>query len=279
MTYLSHWNLKRSPFSQLGNKRGAFTGGTVEEALARCEFLANQRNQLGMIIGPSGVGKTTVLEHFATKRNANSPKELIVRVDLRSVTELSIATRLASALGLDAHSNEESCWNSVQDYLFSRSAIGHRTVLMLDNLLELNDQLTPALSKLWSSQSLWSTLLSVDDEAMVSLPRWLLDQCDLKIELPPWDLGQTADYFEFALAQAGCTDALFNAQAITRIQELSEGIPRRINQIAGLALVAGAVRRSDCIGADLVDQVCEEFIVSVGTKFSSFWSEPQLNAG
>jgi hypothetical protein len=122
-------------------------------------------------------------------------------------------------------------------------------------------------------------VISVDDEAIVNLPRWLLEQCDLKIELPPWDLGQTADYFEFAIGREGGREDLFDAQSITRIQELSDGIPRRIVQIAGLALVAGAVRKCQRITADLVEQVCEEFTVSVGPKFPTFWSEAQLNAG
>ena len=279
MSYLSHWKLNRSPFSLSGNQRGVFTGGTIEEAIARLDFLADQHKKLGIILGPSGSGKSTLLNYFSAKRNAQVPREQVVLVDMSCVNEEIIAARMASALGITHRGNSNSCWSEVQDYLFSRSSIGHQTILLLDNFVEIQDQFAGALSKLWCSKSHWSTVVSVDDEAIVNLPRWLIEQCDLKIELPPWDLGQTADYFEFAISREGGREDLFDAQSITRIQELSDGIPRRIVQIAGLALVAGAVRKCQRIHADLVEQVCEEFTVSVGAKFPTFWSEPQLNAG
>lgn len=279
MSYLSHWKLNRSPFSLSGSQRGVFTGGTIEEALARLDFLADQHKKLGIILGPSGVGKSTLLNYFSAKRNSQVPREQLVLVDMSCINEEIIASRVAAALGITCQGNSNSCWSEVQDFLFSRSSIGHRTILLLDNFVELQDQFASALSKLWCSKAHWSTVISVDDEAIVNLPRWLIDQCDLKIELPAWDLGQTADYFDFALRREGGREDLFDAQSITRIQELSDGIPRRIVQLAGLALVAGAVRKCPRIKADLVEQVCEEFTVSVGPKFPTFWSEPQLNAG
>ena len=279
MSYLSHWKLNRSPFVLSGVQRGVFAGGTIEEAMARLEFLADQRKKLGVILGPSGVGKSTLLEYFSARRNAHVPREQVVLVDMSCANEENIAFRVSAALGLTYQGNSNTCWTEVQDYLFSRTSIGHRTILLLDNFVELQDQVVSAVSRLWCSKAHWSTVISVDDEAIVNLPRWLLEQCDLKIELPPWDLGQTADYFEFAILREGGREDLFDAQSITRIQELSDGIPRRIVQIAGLALVAGAVRKCQRITADLVEQVCEEFTVSVGPKFPTFWSEAQLNAG
>ena len=155
----------------------------------------------------------------------------------------------------------------------------HRTVLLLDNVHDVNDDVYQAISQLWSSQNRWSMLLSVDDESIVNLPRWIIDQCELKIDLPSWDLGQTADYFDFAQNQAEGNGDIFNAQAITRIQELSDGIPRKIVQIAELALVAGAVRKSERVTSELVDQVCEEFTVSIGGKFPIILEDQRLNAG
>ena len=84
MSYLKHWKLDRSPFSIAGNRRAVFTGGTVEEALARSEFLIDQGKRLGLVIGPSGVGKTTLLEQLILIRNAQKPREHVVRVDLRA---------------------------------------------------------------------------------------------------------------------------------------------------------------------------------------------------
>ena len=285
MSYLRHWKLLRSPFSISGNGRGMFTGGTIEEAIARCEFLIGQNKQLGLILGPSGVGKTVFVEHFCRSRNPQNPREGLYRVDLRCADAASIPSRILSGLGLDEDAQDSRLhgshigWSRIHDHLFARSAIGHRTVLLLDNVYDVAEEVFQAISQLWSSRTHWSMLLTVDDEAIVDLPRWILDQCELKIDLPRWDLGQSAEYFDFAISQAGSREDIFDGQAITRIQELSDGIPRKITQIAELALVAGAVRKSPRVSADLVDQVCDEFTVSIGGKFPAIWADQTLNAG
>lgn len=280
MSYLRHWKLNRSPFTLTGHLGRIFTGGTVEEALARAEFLIDQRKQFGLIIGPSGVGKSVLMDHLSKSRTAKNPRERIVRLDLGFADTASFPIRLANALGLTGEIGaRQDSWDAIQDYLFSAAALGHHMVLLVDDAAESSDEVLHILFKMWGEFAKASTLMSVDDESMVNLPRWILDQCELKIELTRWDLGQTADYFEFALAKAGGRDDLFDGQSITRIQELSDGIPRKINQIADLTLVAGAVRKADRVTAELVDQVCDEFTVSVGQKFPLFWEEQQLNAG
>jgi general secretion pathway protein A len=281
MSHLRHWKLARSPFAVSPTGRNVFTGGSIEEALARCDFLVAQEKRLGLVIGPSGVGKTTFLKHFGRTRANENPRERMALVDLRSAHSEIVPARILQSLAPHESipTNVQDCWSKIQDCLFSESAIGHRTVILLDNVHDVGEDIYQAVSQLWCLDMQWSMLLAVDDETIVNLPRWILDQCELKIDLPCWDLAQTADYFDFALSRAGLDDPIFNGQAITRIQELSEGIPRKIAQIAELALVAGAVRRSEKVTSELIDQVCDEFIVAVGPKFSALWEEQRLNAG
>ena len=282
MTYLRHWRLSRSPFAVGANSRGMFIGGTIEEAIARGEFLVEQGKRLGLVIGPTGVGKTTFLKYFCRKRNSRVPRENLAIVDLRCADRGLLSDRILDVFPQCPFMNQlssQDCWTRINDHLFAETAIGHRTVLLLDNVHDVHDDVYHAISQLWSSQNRWSMLLSVDDEAIVNLPRWIIDQCELKIDLPSWDLLQTADYFDFAQNQAGGNGDIFNAQAITRIQELSDGIPRKIVQIAELALVAGAVRKSERVTSELVDQVCDEFTVSIGGKFPIILEDQRLNAG
>ncbi len=281
MSYLQHWKLSRSPFSLGPNGRGVFTGGTIEEAFARSDFLVSQEKRLGLVIGPSGVGKSTFLNHFRKVRNSKNPREKLALIDLRCADGDTVPIRILNGFSLesDAQASAQHCWLRINDHLFAESAIGHRTILLLDNGHDVNDDVYQGISQLWSSPIRWSMLMSVDDESIVNLPRWILDQCELKIDLPSWDLGQTADYFDFALHQVGGDVDIFNGQAITRIQELSDGIPRKIAQISELALVAGAVRRSERVTSELVDQVCDEFTVSVGGKFLTNFEGQRLNAG
>ncbi len=279
MSYLRYWKLPRSPFSISASGRGVFTGGTIEEALARSDFLVTQEKRLGLVLGPSGVGKSTFLQHFSKVRNAQQPMEKLVLINLRCADRDTVPARILSGLGAfqDGNTSLQDCWSKIHDQLFAESAVGHRTVLLLDNVDASSDEVFQAISQLWCSPNRWSILLSLGDESIVDAPRWILDQTDLKIEMPRWELGQTADYFEFAFNQVGKDDTDFNGQAITRIQELGDGIPKKMVQIAELALVAGAVRKASKVTSELVDQVCDELTVPVGGKNSAFWGGQSLN--
>ncbi len=268
MSYLRYWKLPRSPFSIGASGRGVFTGGTVEEALARSDFLVAQEKRLGLVLGPSGVGKSTFLKHFSKVRNAQQPLEKIVMINLRCADRETVPARILSGLsaGQEGTNAIQDSWERIHDHLYAEAAIGHRTVLLLDHVEGSNDEVFQAISQLWCSQNRWSMLLSVGDDSIVDAPRWILDQTDLKIDLPRWDLGQTADFFDFAFEQVGSESAVFNGQAITRIQELGEGIPKKMVQIAELALVAGAVRMSSKVTSELVDQVCDELTVPFAGK-------------
>jgi type II secretory pathway predicted ATPase ExeA len=288
MSYLRHWKLSRSPFAKPHPIYDYFVAGSVEEALARSEFLLNHRRKLGLLVGPSGAGKSLFLEHLRLRRLTKSP-ESIAKVDLVGASPLAVATRVRNAV-LETSSDEcglgsrglalfsegftsqlPACFSRVlgeiDDFLVASSVIGRRVTLLLDHAEQLSEESLKALGVLLTRPGKWSLILAVDEESMVGLPRRILDCCELRIDLPPWDLGQTADYFEFALDRCGASQDLFTAQGITRCHELGDGLIRRIAQLADLALVAGAVRGLERVDADLVDQVFDEFSITLGAKF------------
>ena len=58
-------------------------------------------------------------------------------------------------------------------------------------------------------------------------------------------------------------DAIFDAGAIDRLHQLTNGVPRRICQLAELALAAGAGQDEAEIGGETVEAVFEELAVQV----------------
>ena len=83
----------------------------------------------------------------------------------------------------------------------------------------------------------------------------LLDLAELRIDIEPWEPADTEDYLSHSLAQAGCQTPVFDEPAVARLHELSRGIPRRVTQLADLALVAGAGRELRQIDAEVVESV------------------------
>ena len=73
-----------------------------------------------------------------------------------------------------------------------------------------------------------------------------------------WQANETADYLRRSLAEAGRQSPVFDEPAVAKLHELSHGIPRRVSQLADLALVAGAGRQLQQIDADVVESVYQE---------------------
>ena len=90
----------------------------------------------------------------------------------------------------------------------------------------------------------------------------LLGLADLRIDIQPWGHDDTENYLRASLAQAGCRTAVFAEPALARLQELSHGIPRRINQLADLALLAGAGQALPQIGPEVVESAYRELSVA-----------------
>jgi len=156
-------------------------------------------------------------------------------------------------------SSSEFAWNAFQDVLYASAAAKTTIVLLLDDISFAQEAALAGLHRILEVNCPICCVLSVCSEKVESLPRNLRDRCQLRVDLPAWDLGQTADYFDFALAKAKGHPGIFEAQAITRIHELSDGLPQRINRLSELALLAGAARHAPRITSELADQVAEEF--------------------
>ena len=86
----------------------------------------------------------------------------------------------------------------------------------------------------------------------------LLERTELRIDIEPWSPTDTEDYVRASLARAGRESPLFDAPAIRRLHQLGDGIPRRITQLADLALLAGAGQQLDAIDEATVESVYHE---------------------
>jgi general secretion pathway protein A len=89
------------------------------------------------------------------------------------------------------------------------------------------------------------------------LPR-LLQLADVRIDLEPWEPVDTIEFINAALEHAGRTSPAFTDEAMHHLHDLCGGIPRRVNQLANLALLAGAGRKLSQIDTDTVESVYHE---------------------
>ena len=68
----------------------------------------------------------------------------------------------------------------------------------------------------------------------------LLGLSELRIDLESWQPDDIAHYLDWSLHRAGSDANMFEEPAITRLYELSHGIPRQVRVLADLSLLAVA---------------------------------------
>ncbi|MGW8258156.1 MAG: hypothetical protein ACWGMZ_11775, partial [Thermoguttaceae bacterium] len=126
------------------------------------------------------------------------------------------------------------------------------------------DQINRLLRHDCTGQSRLTVVLACRRETMHNLGAPLLELADLLIDLTPWDSADTANYLQTSLAAAGRNTPVFSDSAIARLYELTDGIPRRVSQLADLSMLAGAGEESPLIDAALVDSAYHELRATEG---------------
>lgn len=260
--YQSHWGLRETPFSTCLAPRFFFEGPVHEEALARLHFLADARRRLGLLLGEPGSGKSLVLEVFAAQSRRQG--RAVAALNLAGADPAGALWQLLASLGVNPDAGEPpwALWRRLADRLAEHRYQQLTTAVLLDDADQAPAETLALIGRLVRLDPLPEARLTVVMAACPAgverLGRPLLEKAELRIDLGPWDPADTEQYLGESLARAGRDKPVFEAPAMERIHDLAGGIPRRVNQLADLALMAGAGRGLARIDAETVEAACRE---------------------
>jgi len=260
--YQAHWGLDQSPFQTRLDPRFFYQSPTHDEALARLYFLVEQGRRLGLLMGAQGSGKSLLLEVFADQmRKSGSP---VARLSLLGVDAAEFLWALAGELGLhpDRDLPLHALWRLLIDRIVEYRYQQMKTIILLDDADRAAPEVLTQVARLaqvdLSTDSQLTIVVAGRPEKIGRLGDSLLERAELRIDLDLWQPGDTEDFVRTSLAQAGRREPVFAPSAITRLHELAQGIPRRISQLADLALLAGAGQNLDRIDVETVESVYHE---------------------
>ena len=261
-TYQSHWGLEKPPFRACHDPCLFYRAPAHDEALARMHFLVEQHQRMGLLIGDEGSGKSFLLRFFADELRHDGAA--VARIGLEGLEPVEVLWHILQSLRSNPSPRESmvSLWRRLEDRLKVNRYQETDTVILLDDADLASEGVLTQIARLsrhdMTSQSRLTIVLSSRPDRLGQIGARLLELSTLRIDIGPWQKSDTVEFIQSSLHNAGRQQPAFAEPALARLHELTHGIPRRVNQLADLSLLAGAGRDLQEIDADVVESVYQE---------------------
>ena len=259
--YLEHFQLKMQPFAEHAAVAALWQDQRMDEALARLEYLV-EHGQLGLVTGPSGVGKSALLKRFL---HALLPQHCqALYCHLSHLPSAGLLKLVVTQLGETPRRGKER----IYEQILERAARAEGSLLLVFDEAHLLDGNALTDLRLLISSALdvrppLKLLLVGQDPLRAVLRRTqhadLVNRISVRYQLRPFSREQTCRYIDFQLTQAGGDVKLFDDSVKTTIHDFTNGVPRQINNLATACLLQATARKLRRIDNDLLQQVLGEF--------------------
>jgi general secretion pathway protein A len=258
--YLEHFQLKSQPFSEHAAVSALWQDGRMDEGLARLEYLV-ESGQLGLVTGPSGVGKSALLKRFL---HGLLPQHCqAVYCHLTHLPSAGLLKLVVTQLGEQARRGKER----IYEQILERAARAEATLLLVFDEAHLldGDALTDLRLLISSALDVRPPLkmLLVGQEPLRAILRRarhadLLNRVSVRYHLRPFSREQTCQYIDFQVSHAGGDVKLFDDSVKAAIHDFTGGVPRQINNLATACLLQAMARKVRRIDDELFQYAAGE---------------------
>lgn len=259
--YLDHFQLKSQPFSEHAPVPALWQDPRMDEGLARLDFLV-QCGQLGLVTGPSGVGKSALLKRFLHGVPPQSCQPLYCH--LTHLPSAGLLKLVVTQLGETPRRGKERLYQQILE----RAARAEGTLLLVFDEAHLldGDALTDLRLLISSALDVRPPLkmLLVGQEPLRGILRQarhadLLNRVSVRYQLRPFSREHTCRYIDFQVSQAGGDAKVFDESVKIAIHDYTGGVPRQINSLATACLLQATARNVMRIDDDLFQYAAGEF--------------------
>ncbi len=252
--YSEFFKLTSHPF-QAAIERGVFfpfAGATQSMATLQHGLISGDR--LLVLTGSAGSGKTCLATKLISELSAN-----VRCIFLQSVydSDTELLQGLAVSLSLDTEKQDKLILFEMVINEFQRlSTIGEKVLLVIDNAQFLGTGCLKMISVLTDFQSVRNyslvVLLVGRSEIIKNLIKSFGSLRDQQFKLTstirPLSRLDTTSYIKYRLSKAGMDEQkLFNTRTVKQIYNLTNGVPRRINALCDVAMLAAYANQSNRI--------------------------------
>ncbi len=246
--YLDHFGLYTAPFSLVPHLRFLYLSASFEETMAHLLYGLDGGEDIILITGEIGSGKTLALHNLAC--NIKGQYEVVVvnttQVNFNELLKLVLSDQgFTLAAGLD----RADLLTLLKQHLESLNRAGKRLLLVIDEAQNLDVATLEGVRLLTNLGPVTDQLLQLilagqpGLRKKINLPELAQVRQRIRVHYHLGSLSarETSEYIEHRLKVAGCEKSLFSRSALELIHRRSFGVPRLVNTLADQALLAAYV--------------------------------------
>jgi len=257
-----HWKFTGAPFDGGLEPATFHCGGPQEEALARMEWLLEERQRFGLVMAAEGCGKSH-LAAMAVRRLGGLGAETAL-LSLRGLAPGDWIEMLLERLPLDPQSRAEPLrpWQKLENRLRENTLMERPTLLVFDDIDEAAADALDGIARLVGAAeprfARTVVLATATPTGLSRVPASIRQRAALRIELSPWSEDDVAAFLTQAISRVGGDPEIFPAEAAATLARFASGVPRTVSHLAQLALAAAAGDGLDRVDAATVERAWRE---------------------
>lgn len=263
MELTARYGMEFNPFLK-NSKEILYEGSEFKEAKFRLDYLAKTKG-FGLLTGAPGRGKTTLVRSWSSELNPSLYK--VVYTSLSTVTVNDFYRNLAASLGAEASYRKTENFHIIQGEI-NRLALDKRKtpVIIIDEANYIKNAVLNDLKILFNFEMdsrdraviLLVGLPQLNNTLQLSIHEPLRQRIIMNYNLDGYSKDEGRAYIEQKLKKAGCTDPVFDENAIEAILNASDGTARMISKLCNASLVIGHSRNVGTITSDIVMQAIND---------------------
>lgn len=256
----TRFGLRQRPFRAAPDSAAYYPATSHEQALARLRQALDDDEGLALLVGGPGVGKTLLGQVLVERLGPDTTSAFLTNSHFAGRAGLFQAILFDLGLPYEGR-GEQELRLALTDFLLQNFASGKKAVLIVDEAQNLDADLLEELRLLGNLEARGRKALQIVLSAQPALLDRLNDpdlaglvqRLAVRLPLEPMDMQEAADYLMHGLRLAGGRpEAILSGEAVELLARATQGVPRRLNQAASLALALAAEAGDSSVEAEAV---------------------------
>ncbi|RMH69708.1 MAG: DUF2075 domain-containing protein [Gemmatimonadetes bacterium] len=258
------WGLSSKPFLNTPSLDFLFESSEFSESYARLWYnMQDLRGGICVVTGEIGTGKTMLSRALLNKLNGDDrfSTALVLNPQLTPNQLIKLILTEFGAVKKPARSKYQLL-EQLNGFLLEEYEQGRTPVVLIDEAQMLKKPLLEELRLMTNFETNTTKLIQVVlfgqpelNKIINRIPQFK-QRIAIRYHIEPLDLDETTAYIKHRLQCAGVSlESVFSADSLEKVFQYTGGIPRVINTLCMNALMAGFIRHTRPITAELVQDV------------------------